>query len=117
MHNINSTDLLQSIEGYWRDSILDRLAAYIRIPNQSPMFDPQWESHGHMEAAVTLMADWCRAQPIPGMRVDVRRLPGLTPLLIVDVPGALPGSVLLYGHLDKQPEFTGWEPDLVPGRQ
>jgi acetylornithine deacetylase/succinyl-diaminopimelate desuccinylase-like protein len=114
MHNLNPADLLQSIEGYWRDSILDRLTAYIRIPNQSPMFDPQWESHGHMEAAVTLMAEWCRAQPIPGMRVDVRRLPGLTPLLIVDVPGALPGSVLLYGHLDKQPEFTGWEPDLGP---
>jgi acetylornithine deacetylase/succinyl-diaminopimelate desuccinylase-like protein len=67
-----------------------------------------------MEAAVTLMADWCRAQPIAGMRVDVRRLPGLTPLLIVDVPGELPGSVLLYGHLDKQPEFTGWEAGLGP---
>ena len=67
-----------------------------------------------MEAAVKLIADWCRAQPIPGMRVDVRRLPGLTPLLLVDVPGELAGSVLLYGHLDKQPEFTGWEPELGP---
>ena len=114
MQNIDPAALLQSIEGYWRDSILDRLMAYIRIPNQSPMFDPQWESHGYMEAAVNLMADWCRAQPIPGMRVDVRRLPGLTPLLIIDVPGELPGSVLLYGHLDKQPAFTGWEPDLDP---
>jgi len=114
MNNIDATDLLQSIEGYWRDSILERLAAYIRIPNKSPLFDPQWESHGHMEAAVNLMADWCRAQPIPEMRVDVRRLPGLTPLLIVDVPGELAGSVLLYGHLDKQPEFTGWEPGLGP---
>ena len=111
---INPNELLQSIEGYWRDSILERLSAYIRIPNKSPAFDPQWELHGHMEAAVNLMADWCRAQPIPGMRVDVRRLPGLTPLLVVDVPGELPGSVLLYGHLDKQPEFTGWEPDLGP---
>ncbi len=37
-----------------------------------------------------------------------------TPLLLVDVPGELPGSVLLYGHLDKQPEFTGWLPGLGP---
>jgi acetylornithine deacetylase/succinyl-diaminopimelate desuccinylase-like protein len=106
--------LRESVRKVWDDSILDRLMAYVRIPNKSPMFDPNWESHGHMEAAVQLMADWCRAQPVPGMRVEVRRLPGRTPLLLVDVPGELPGSVLLYGHLDKQPEFTGWLPGLGP---
>src|SRR3982074_2606136 len=94
------------------DSIVERLSAYIRIPNKSPLFDAQWERNGHMEAAITLMAEWCRAQPLDGMRVQVRRLPGKTPLLFVDVPGELPGSVLLYGHLDKQPEFTGWLPGL-----
>jgi acetylornithine deacetylase/succinyl-diaminopimelate desuccinylase-like protein len=106
--------LRESVRKVWDDSILDRLIAYVRIPNKSPMFDPEWESHGHMEAAVQLMADWCRAQPVPGMRVEVRRIPGRTPLLLVDVPGELPGSVLLYGHLDKQPEFTGWLPGLGP---
>jgi acetylornithine deacetylase/succinyl-diaminopimelate desuccinylase-like protein len=106
--------LRESVRKVWDDSILDRLIAYVRIPNKSPMFDPDWESHGHMEAAVQLMADWCRAQPVPGMRVEVRRIPGRTPLLLVDVPGELPGSVLLYGHLDKQPEFTGWLPGLGP---
>jgi acetylornithine deacetylase/succinyl-diaminopimelate desuccinylase-like protein len=67
-----------------------------------------------MEKAVELMADWCRAQPLPGARVEVRRLAGRTPLLLVDVPGELPGTALLYGHLDKQPEFTGWLPGLGP---
>jgi len=104
----------ESVRKAWDESILDRLIAYVRIPNKSPMFDPQWEAHGHMEAAVQLMADWCRAQPVPGMRVEVRRIPGKTPLLLVDVPGELPGCVLLYGHLDKQPEFTGWLPGLGP---
>src|SRR3569833_3100754 len=98
----------------WDESILERLIAYVRIPNKSPMFDPKWESHGHMEAAIQLMADWCRAQPVRGMNVEIRRLPGKTPLLLVDIPGELPGSVLLYGHLDKQPEFTGWLPGLGP---
>src|SRR3982074_1345452 len=96
------------------DSIVERLSAYIRIPNKSPLFDAQWERNGHMEAAITLMAEWCRAQPLDGMRVQVSRLPGKTPLLFVDVPGELPGCVLLYGHLDKQPEFTGWLPCLGP---
>ena len=106
--------LRTSVRKTWDESILERLIAYVRIPNKSPLFDPQWESHGHMEAAVQLMAQWCRAQPVPGMRVDIRRLPGKTPLLLLDVPGELPGSVLLYGHLDKQPEFTGWLPGLGP---
>jgi acetylornithine deacetylase/succinyl-diaminopimelate desuccinylase-like protein len=106
--------LRASIDETWDHSILERLVAYVRIPNKSPMFDPHWEAHGHMEAAVTLMADWCRQQPLPGARVAVRRLPGKTPLLLVDVPGELAGSVLLYGHLDKQPEFTGWLPGLGP---
>jgi acetylornithine deacetylase/succinyl-diaminopimelate desuccinylase-like protein len=106
---------LQSrIAGTWDDSIVERLVAYVRIPNKSPMFDPQWEQHGYMEAAVQLMAEWCRAQKIPGARTEVRRLPGRTPLLLVDVPGEVPGCVLLYGHLDKQPEFTGWLPGLGP---
>jgi acetylornithine deacetylase/succinyl-diaminopimelate desuccinylase-like protein len=98
----------------WDGSIIERLTEYVRIPNKSPLFDPAWEQHGYMEAAVNLMADWCRAQPLPGARTEVRRLPGRTPLLLVDIPGELPGCVLLYGHLDKQPEFTGWLPGLGP---
>jgi acetylornithine deacetylase/succinyl-diaminopimelate desuccinylase-like protein len=102
------------IAATWDESIIERLIAYVRIPNKSPMFDPQWEPNGYIEAAVQLMAEWCRAQSLPGARTQVRRLPGRTPLLLVDVPGELPGCVLLYGHLDKQPEFTGWLPGLGP---
>src|SRR5437868_13664557 len=99
-----------SIARTWETSIVDRLIAYVRIPNKSPMFDPQWERNGHMEAAVQLMAQWCRAQPLSGMRVEVRRLPGRTPLLLIDVPGDLRGTVLLDGHPDKQPQVTGCSP-------
>src|SRR5262249_16040065 len=104
------TALRRHIDRQWQDSILHRFPGYGRIPNKSVMFDPDCEKHGHMDAAVKLMADWCRAQSIPGMTVNVQRLPGLTPLIVVDIPGELPDCVLLYGHLDKQPEFTGWLP-------
>ncbi len=106
--------LREHIATAWRDSIVERLAAYVRIPNKSPLFDPDWEKNGHMEAAAQLMAEWCRAQRIPGMTVEVKRLPGRTPVLLIDVPGELPGCVLLYGHMDKQPEFTGWHAGLGP---
>jgi len=111
---MNTELLSQKITQVWDGSIVERLTAYIRIPNKSPMFDPDWERHGYMDAAIALMADWCRAQAIPGMKVEIRRLPGRTPLLFVDIPGERPGCVLLYGHLDKQPEFTGWLPGLGP---
>jgi len=103
-----------SIDKQWHDTIVDRLKLYVRIQAKSPMFDPDWERNGYIDAAANLIADWCRLQPIPDMRVEVRRLPGLTPILLVDIPGDLPGTVLLYGHLDKQPEFTGWLPGLGP---
>ena len=106
--------VVASIGKQWQGSILERLQAYVRIPNKSPMFDPNWERNGYMYAAADLIADWCRTQPIPGMRVEVRRLPGLTPIVLIDVPGELPDCVLMYGHLDKQPEFMGWLPGLSP---
>jgi acetylornithine deacetylase/succinyl-diaminopimelate desuccinylase-like protein len=106
--------LQKRIDQDWERSIVEALQAFVRIPNRSPIFDAQWEANGHMERAVQLVADWCRAQPLQQMRVEVQRLPGLTPVLLVDVPGELPDCVLLYGHLDKQPEFTGWYPGLSP---
>ena len=106
--------LRADIAAAWHDSIIERLSAYVRIPNKSPLFDPEWEENGYMEAAITLMAEWCREQPIAGMKVEVHRLAGRTPVLLIEVPGELPGSVLLYGHMDKQPEFTGWLPGLGP---
>jgi acetylornithine deacetylase/succinyl-diaminopimelate desuccinylase-like protein len=104
------------VERRWEESNLPQLVEYVRIPNKSPMFDPDWEAHGHMEAAVQLMRRWAEqeARALPGTTVDVLRLPGRTPVLMVDVPGQVDDCVLMYGHLDKQPEFSGWSDGLEP---
>ncbi|MDH5824024.1 M20 family metallopeptidase [Luteimonas sp. RD2P54] len=106
------------ISGKWDDEIVPQLVEYIRIPNKSPMFDADWAANGYMEDAVRLMEGWAKAQPIPGMQVETVRLEGRTPLIFIDIPAAHGGSeedcVLLYGHLDKQPEMTGWDDDLGP---
>lgn len=115
MSTIDTDDLLRSVAGYWNDSILERLCAYIRIPNQSPMFDPEWQRHGYMDAAVQLMADWCAAQAIPGMRVEVRRLPQLTPLLVIDVPGELPAQRCSTGTSTSNPSSPAGTLDLARG--
>ena len=98
------------IETFWEDSILPSITEYIRIPNKSPAFDPKWVEHGYMEDAVKLMEAWARPQlaAFPGATLEVIRLPGRTPLIFIEVPGDSQDTVLLYGHLDKQPEMKGW---------
>jgi len=98
----------------WDDSIVPQLCEYIKIPNKSPLFDPDWEAHGYMDEAAALMQKWCESHAIEGMTTEVVRLPGRTPLLFLEIPGESDDCVLLYGHLDKQPEFSGWAPDLDP---
>lgn len=102
------------VESRWDDDIVPQLVDYIRIPNKSPAFDPDWAEHGYMEQAVELIEGWCRREPIEGLTVEVVRLEGRTPLIYMEVPGQSDHTVLLYGHLDKQPEMTGWREGLGP---
>jgi acetylornithine deacetylase/succinyl-diaminopimelate desuccinylase-like protein len=101
------------IEEAWRTSIVPALEQYIAIPNQSPAFDPEWQAHGHMDRAVQLIVDWVRAQQVDGLHVEVVRLEGRTPLVWMEL-GDGAETVLLYGHLDKQPPMDGWNDGLGP---
>jgi acetylornithine deacetylase/succinyl-diaminopimelate desuccinylase-like protein len=116
MAKLDKTSLRQFVDQTWATSIVPALCDYIRIPNRSPVFDPDWEKHEHMDKAVALIERWCARRPIEGLEVEVVRLPGRTPLIYMEIPASAPTSetVLLYGHLDKQPEFTGWEEGLGP---
>ncbi len=102
------------IRDTWETSIVPALMEYIAIPNESPAFDPRWREHGHMDRAVELFARWARDRNVPGMEPHVARAEGRTPLLLMEIPGSGRGTVLLYGHLDKQPPMEGWRPGLGP---
>jgi acetylornithine deacetylase/succinyl-diaminopimelate desuccinylase-like protein len=100
----------------WDEEIIPALSDYIRIPNKSPAFDPDWQTHGHMEKVVEMFAGWARAKlgQFPGASLEVVRLEGRTPLIFIVIPGTAPGTILMYGHLDKQPEMLGWDEGKGP---
>ena len=92
----------------WDDEIIPLLQEYISIPNKSPMFDPDWKTNGYMDQAMQLILKWCQQQPIAGLKCELLEIEGRTPLLFMEIPGANDDTVLLYGHMDKQPEMRGW---------
>ena len=121
---MDSQQITQHIAATWRDSVIPRLVEYIAIPAKSPLFDPEWAAHGDIDRAVALAVDWARTQPIAGMKLEVERLPGLTPTIMIDIPAfegivaakpllardikiPTPKTVLIYGHLDKPKTFKG----------
>lgn len=111
---LNTEKLSNFIKKNWQENILPSLCEYITIPNKSPHFDQDWEANGFMEKAVNHIADWCKAHRAKNMSLDIVRLPERTPLLYIDIPGTTDETILLYGHLDKQPEMSGWHDDLSP---
>jgi acetylornithine deacetylase/succinyl-diaminopimelate desuccinylase-like protein len=111
---MDTKKILSFVAGVWENDIVPQLIDYIRIPNKSPAFDKDWQQAGHMQKAVDLIAGWCKAQPIEGLTVEVVQLEGRTPLIYMEVPGEGDDTVLLYGHLDKQPEMVGWFEGLGP---
>ena len=111
---LDSKAVLDFVGQTWDESIVPALSEYIAIPNKSPHFDPQWKAHGHMDKAVKLIEGWCRKRPIAGLKVEVVSLGERTPLIFMEIPGAIDDTVMLYGHLDKQPEMVGWSDGLGP---
>jgi len=110
----NSKAFFQEISDQWDSDIIPELCEYIKIPNKSPMFDPDWEKHGYMKQAMDSIVAWCKKQKIKDMKLEVVQLPERTPLLFIEIPGQIDETVLLYGHMDKQPEMSGWDEDKGP---
>ena len=126
---LNAAQLQADVNAAWGERIVPALTDYIAVPAKSPMFDPQWATHGHLAHVLQSAADWVEQQRVPGLRCEIIQLNNAqgvarTPVLFFELPASAgqdgtpaPASgqtVLMYGHLDKQPEFDGWRSDLGP---
>jgi len=114
---LNAAQALDQITTQWDGDIVQQLSDYIAIPAKSPAFDPDWAKNGHIDTVTRNAAAWVEAQKVEGLTLEIVRLEGRTPVLFFEIPATRVDStqtVLIYGHLDKQPEFTGWRNDLNP---
>jgi len=111
---MKSEQIAMSVGQAWDASIVPALQRYIRIPNQSPLFDPDWKQNGHMDQAVALARAWVEEQQIDGLRIETCEIEGRTPMIFIEVDGDDSSTVLMYGHLDKQPAMVGWDAGLGP---
>ncbi|SEG84304.1 Acetylornithine deacetylase/Succinyl-diaminopimelate desuccinylase [Actinacidiphila yanglinensis] len=110
--------LTSAISAAWSADVLPSLSALIGIPAVSPAYDAAWQEHGHLLASVHHFRDWLATRSLPGMRCEVVELPGRSPVLLVDTSASAEasagGTVLLYGHLDRQPPVSNWSEGLGP---
>ncbi len=116
-HVLDTAAALTHVSRAWDDDIVRQLTDYIAIPAKSPSFDKDWAQHGHLETVLRNAAAWIEAQKVEGLQLEIVRLPGRTPVLFFEVAASgtsTAQTVLMYGHLDKQPEFNGWRNDLGP---
>ena len=111
---LNNNKLTTSINLFWDKEILPVLQKYIKIPNKSPSFDKNWKANGHMDKVLSLAKKWSEKHLPSNANLIIKEEPGRTPLLLIDISGAKPGNILMYGHLDKQPEMEGWDEGLGP---
>jgi acetylornithine deacetylase/succinyl-diaminopimelate desuccinylase-like protein len=111
---MNADQIRRLVDETWSSSVVPALEQYIRIPNQSPLFDPDWKKNGHMHRAVALARDWVEQQGVAGIKLEVHEIADRTPLIYMEIDGDAASTVLMYGHLDKQPAMVGWEEGLGP---
>ncbi|MBC7648468.1 MAG: M20 family metallopeptidase [Vitreoscilla sp.] len=114
---LNAAQALSQVSAQWDADIVHQISDYIAIPAKSPGFDADWKAHGYIDTVMRNAATWVEAQKVEGLTLEVIRLDGRTPVLFFEIPATRADStqtVLMYGHLDKQPEFTGWRNDLGP---
>jgi acetylornithine deacetylase/succinyl-diaminopimelate desuccinylase-like protein len=115
---MDQSEVHRAVTEGWTSSALPSLVEFVGIPALSPGFDAAWAESGHLRAAVEHVRDWIASRGLPGARFEVLELEGRSPLLVVDVPAtsgaAAQGTVVLYGHLDKQPPVGGWSEGLGP---
>jgi Acetylornithine deacetylase/Succinyl-diaminopimelate desuccinylase and related deacylases len=111
---MSHSSIYEFVDNYWDTEVMPTLQEYVSIPCKSVGFDKDWKKHGYIDQATDLFEQWLTSRNIDGLTVERLEFDGRTPLLYVEIPGQLNQTILFYGHLDKQPENSGWDDNKGP---
>jgi acetylornithine deacetylase/succinyl-diaminopimelate desuccinylase-like protein len=112
------------VDEKWSKDVMPTLCDFIRIPNQSPYFDSDWDNNGYMEQAIKLLMDWALGRKIKGFSLKIikerNEVSGLmrTPIIFGVIEASVGyeeiGTTMAYAHADKQPPMDNWADGLDP---
>ncbi|CDW75791.1 peptidase m20 [Stylonychia lemnae] len=104
--------VLDFVHQAFNNEYLEGLKEFVRIPSLAPLFDPEWQTNGHLYRQCDHLVNFAKSQDLKGVNITALKDEGKSPFLIVNVEPTDPTSescVLLYGHMDKQPFGEGWK--------
>ncbi len=103
------------------NGILKSLFEYISIPNQSPQFDSEWATNGLQEKAIAILVEWIKIKQgiVANLKYKVISESSRTPAIFITIDPFLSKAskeetILMYGHMDKQPPLLPWAKGLHP---
>lgn len=103
------------VEEQFTKEILPNLSEFIKIDNLSPAYDKEWNTNGKLEHAAKFCLDWALKQGIKGIKGELIKDEDKTPVIFIEIEALNSDkNILMYGHFDKQPHFTGWAEGLGP---
>jgi len=114
---LNVEETRKNVDQFWDSWYVPGLSDFIRVPNLTPMVDPDFLTNGHNEKAMELVDNYINKLEIKGINKKIFQPEGMTPLIIYVVDkteGASDTQIMAYGHLDKQPWMEGWGEGLHP---
>ena len=114
---MDAKTLKKYIEKQFELNVLPNLMNFIRIPNLSPDFDPDWNKNGLLLKAANLIISFAKSLNIKNAEINLLQDSPYAPLIFIDIPSTRHNdnrTVLFYAHFDKQPYGTGWDKDKSP---
>jgi acetylornithine deacetylase/succinyl-diaminopimelate desuccinylase-like protein len=114
---MDTNSLKKYIEKQFTLNVLPNLMNFIRIPNLSPLFDPNWNKNGLLLKAANLIVSYAKSLNIKNAEINLLQDSPYTPLIFIDIPASRQNderTILFYAHYDKQPYGTGWDEDKSP---
>ena len=117
MDTLDATQTLKNIDQHWEDWYVKGLADFVRVPNLTPLVDPDYLTNGLCEKAMACVDDYINKLEVKGLQKKIYQPEGSVPLIVYVVEkseGAADTQIMFYGHLDKQPWMDGWREGISP---